>query len=69
MSKFRAIFAVLTAHNFVVITDRDNIGAVSPLCADRFKETLQDHIDGLSLVQHRHKQLLEQIADRGLGDE
>lgn len=67
MSKLKALLLIVKSANYIVITDTSDLSSVSPLYADKFKDALQQNIDGLSLVQHRHNQMLEKIADSEIG--
>jgi hypothetical protein len=69
MSKLKAIKSVLLSSNYIVLTDSEEQGCVSPIYAEKFQEKLQANIDGLKLVEVRHQRLLAKIADRELGED
>lgn len=68
MDKLRAILKVIRATNYLVVTDKSSQGSISPLYADHFLLSLQREIEGLVLVQHRHKNMLNELANRELGE-
>ncbi len=68
MSKLKAILKIIVATNYLVITDKSSQGSISPLYADHFLLSLRREIDGLILVQHRHKNMLNRLANKELGE-
>lgn len=68
MSKLKAIIEVLIASNYIVVTDTQSIGSVSPLYAEKFAIKLQNEQDRQDLALAQHNNMLTQIADDELGE-
>jgi len=68
MSKWKAIKAILHASNYIVITDQESIGNVSPLYADKFIEKLDQEHQRQQLASYKHDRMMGELADEVLGE-